>query len=211
MLLVALLGFGFAFVGSMPIAGPIAALVLSRGLQGRYAAASWIAVGCGLVEGLYAALAYWGFSTFLARYPVLTPISRGVGAAVMVGLGITFLRMRMSEDRADRPVRDTWWRSLLLGAWICAINPTLIISWSAVVTTIHGSEVISLAPRHALPFAAGVGGGATSWFLVMVALLRRYRERFSTATLQRTIRGLGLLLLGLGLWFAVRFVGYFTA
>lgn len=211
MLLVALLGYGFAFVGSMPIAGPIAALVLSRGMQGRYAAASWIAVGCGLVEGLYAALAYWGFSTFLARYPILTPISRGVGAAVMIGLGVSFLCMQMSEASSQRPARDTWWRSLLLGAWICAINPTLIISWSAVVTTIHGSELLTLAPRHALPFAAGVGGGATSWFLVMVALLRRYRERFSTATLQRTVRILGLLLIGLGVWFAVRFVGYFTS
>jgi len=211
MLLVALLGFGFAFVGSMPIAGPIAALVLSRGLEGRYAAASWIAVGCGLVEGLYAALAYWGFSTFLVRYPVVTPISRGVGAAVMLGLGVSFLRMRMSEASSERPAQDAWWRSLLVGAWICAINPTLIISWSAVVTTMHGSELVTLAPRHVVPFAAGVGSGATSWFLVMVALLRRYRDRFSTAALQRAVRGLAVLLLGLGLWFAIRFVGYFTS
>lgn len=79
------------------------------------------------------------------------------------------------------------------------------------VTTIHGSELIDLAPRHAVPFALGVGGGAASWFLVMVTLLRRYRERFSAQTLQSTVRLLGLLLIGLGVWFAVRFAHYFLA
>jgi len=115
------------------------------------------------------------------------------------------------RDFGPGHTRDTWWGSLLLGAWICAINPTLIISWSAVVTTIHGSELIDLAPRHAVPFALGVGGGAASWFLVMVTLLRRYRERFSAQTLQSTVRLLGLLLIGLGVWFAVRFAHYFLA
>jgi threonine/homoserine/homoserine lactone efflux protein len=44
------LGFAFGFVGSIPVAGPIAALVLSRGLEGRARSALSLAAGAALAE-----------------------------------------------------------------------------------------------------------------------------------------------------------------
>ncbi len=74
MLSALLAGFLFGFIGSMPVAGPIAGLVLSRGLQGRFASGANIAVGAALAEAAYACLAFWGFSTLLADHGWIDPL-----------------------------------------------------------------------------------------------------------------------------------------
>ena len=67
----------FGFAGSMPLAGPVAVLVVSRGALKEYTAAFRIGLGAAVAEGVYAFLAFWGFATFLARYPAVLPISHG--------------------------------------------------------------------------------------------------------------------------------------
>ncbi len=214
MLLAAILGFAFAWLGSVPIAGPIAALVLTRGLAGRVRSAAMVALGGAIVEALYACFAFWGFSTFLKRYPLIEPISRGVAAVILAVLGIMLLR-GMTE-KAPAPAGDeqaaalSEWRSFVLGASICALNPTLIATWTAVVTMLHGGGWIDLEGRQALPFGVGVLAGIVGWFLTLLAIIRRYRERFSTAAVGRVVRVIGAALLVLSSWFAFRFVRYFS-
>jgi hypothetical protein len=58
-LVTALLGLAFGFVGSIPVAGPISALVLYRGLDRRYKAATFIGVGGAVAEGAYAFLSFF--------------------------------------------------------------------------------------------------------------------------------------------------------
>ncbi len=210
MLLAAVLGFAFAWLGSIPIAGPIAALVVTRGLAGRIRSAALVALGGALVEAVYACLAFWGFSTFLKDYPLVEPISRGVAAAILAFLGVTFIR-GLGEGKPPPPDEDgaSQWQSFLLGASICALNPTLVATWTAVVTMLHGGGLVDLQGRQALPFGAGVLAGIVGWFSTLLAIIRRYRERFSRAALGRVVRVIGALLLVLSGWFAVRFVRYF--
>jgi threonine/homoserine/homoserine lactone efflux protein len=68
-LVAAIIGFCFGFFGSIPIAGPIAALVLQRGLVGRFRAGALIGAGAAFAEAGYAFMAFWGFSTFLEVPP----------------------------------------------------------------------------------------------------------------------------------------------
>ena len=210
MFLAALFGFLLGFVGSIPVAGPISALVVQRGVQGRFKAGAFIALGGGVVEAAYAFLAFWGFSTFLTKYPLIEPISRGAGAVVLLALGVSFLLKKAEDAEAPPDVRDSKRGSFLLGAWICAINPTLIATWSAAVTTLYSSGVLDFEGGHALPFAIGCASGITGWFLALLGIIRRYRERFSNVVLARVVNAVGVLLLGLGIWFGVRFVTYFT-
>jgi threonine/homoserine/homoserine lactone efflux protein len=210
MLIVALLGFLAGGLASVPIAGPISALVLARGLEGRFRAGLFIAMGAGLVEALYAFLAFWGFSTFLAQYPIIEPISQAGGAFVLLVLGVVFIRKGKERQKATAPARDSAWGSFALGAWICGINPTLIATWSAFVTMVHGSGIVDLTDsRMALPFAAGCALGICSWFVTLLAIIRRYHGRFRTETLVRVVRTIGVVLLVLSTWFAYRFVSYF--
>ena len=212
MFVAALLGFVFGWLGSVPVAGPIAALVVTRGIAGRMRSGAFIALGGGIAEALYAFLAFWGFSTYLTRYPIIVPISRAGGAIVLLVLGITFLVKPTSEQSVDDYApRDSAWGSFALGAWICLINPTLIATWSAVVTTLYSTEAIDFDSGQALPFAVGCALGIAGWFLTLLGLIRRYRERFSRATLAKVVRVIGALLLVLATWFAWRFVQYFRA
>lgn len=209
MVLAAVLGFVFGWVGSIPVAGPISALVVTRGLEGRFSSGVWIAVGGGVVEALYALLAFWGFSTYLAAYPILVPISRGAGAVVLIALGVVFLTKRDTEPRDVPEGRDAPVASFALGAWICAINPTLVATWTGVVTVLHGSGLVELRGAMAWPFAVGCALGIAGWFVTLLALIRRYRERFSEAVLRRVMRGVGGLLVIGGLWFVWRLAAHF--
>ena len=63
----------FGFVGSMPLAGPIAILAVARATRGRYGEALRVGLGAAVAEGIYAGIAFWGFTTFLARHAIVVP------------------------------------------------------------------------------------------------------------------------------------------
>jgi threonine/homoserine/homoserine lactone efflux protein len=208
-----LIGFVFGFVGSMPVAGPIGILVFGRGLQDRARSAIHLAVGSALAESVYAYLAFWGFSALLATHRWIEPISRGLAALILTGLGLHLLLKRpppeVAQPLADPAASNA--RSFLLGITITALNPTLMATWGAAVTALHSLDLVAFDSGRALPFSIGVCLGISTWFVVLLTLLARFRDRFHRATLDRTVRLMGLFLTLLGLFFAVRFVMYFRS
>jgi threonine/homoserine/homoserine lactone efflux protein len=208
MLVAALLGFAFGFVFSIPVAGPVSILVFGRGLEDRVRSGVYLAVGGALAESMYAYLAFWGFSELFALHPWLRPISRGVTAAILLGLGIHFMRKQSTassvEPKPDPNVGNK--RSFLLGVTVTALNPTLVATWSAAATFIHSWNLVDLDSNRALPFSVGVCLGISGWFVVLLLLLRRFRGRFEHSTLDRVVRTMGLLVVLFGLAFAVSFV-----
>lgn len=208
MLIAALIGFCFGFFGSVPVAGPIAALVLQRGLVGRFRAGALIGVGAAVAEAGYAFLAFWGFATFLVKYPLVEPISRLLAALILVGLGVSFARYAGARASNDKRPEDTTLGSLTLGFTITALNPTLIATWTAATTTLYSTDLIELHPSSAPVFAAGTLVGIAGWFGLLTTLLRRYRGRFNEQTLAKVVRGVGWFIVLLGLWFGYRFVEY---
>jgi len=205
-LVAAVVGLLFGFFGSIPVAGPISALVLHRGLERRYTSATFIGLGGALVEGGYAFLSFWSFSSFLARHAWIEPVSRGLAAAILFGLGVSFFRYKTKEDKEPDKKGDAPWQSFLFGASITAINPTLIATWSGIAVTLFSTGYIEMKPIEALPFAGGAAVGIGSWFTLFVAILRRYGDRFRPSTLERVVRSIGLALMGLAVWFTYRFI-----
>jgi threonine/homoserine/homoserine lactone efflux protein len=201
-----LIGFLFGFVGSMPVAGPIAALVLARALSARFRAAIAISIGAAVAEAGYAFLAFWGFSTLLVKYPVILPISRAAAAVILVTLGILLAWKQGKIHESTEPQRDHLTGSLLLGFTICALNPTLLATWTAASATLASTGLLEVTPRLAGPFAVAVSLGIISWFFVLLLLVRHFRERFRAETLAKLVRVIGTALVLLGLYFAYLFV-----
>lgn len=209
MLLAALIGFGFGFVGSMPIAGPIAVIVFARSLDARYRSALGVGLGCAIAESVYATLAFFGFSALLAEHAWIEPVSRGVAAAILLGLGLSFLlRKPTGEAPAERGAAGA--RSFLLGLSITALNPTLIATWTGAVTTLAGTGAVAVDAGLAPAFGLAAGLGIFSWYLVLVVLVRRFRDRFRRETLDRVLRVFGVFVMGVGVWFAIRLITWFT-
>lgn len=198
---VLLAGFLLGFVGSIPLAGPIALLVFSLVIDGRHRRAIGVGVGGAVAEGIYAFLAYWGLSAFLGAHPVLVPISRGITALVLAGIGIALLRRRPA---AAPPLRRSWpGAGFAVGFAITALNPTLIATYSAAVATLFSAGLVSMARSEALPFAATVTAGVALWFAVVVLAGRRHSHRFRRETLNGAVRAMGAFAVLLGVAFAI--------
>jgi threonine/homoserine/homoserine lactone efflux protein len=202
---VSVVAFVFAFVGSLPLAGPIALLVVSSAASKRYEEARRIAFGAAVAEGIYAFLAFWGFATFLARHALVLPISHGVTAIILGGLGAYFVfsKVRRREPTAsDPPKSGRFW----VGFSISALNPTLLVTWGAVTTFLYSKQLFPITGVLAVPFGFFAAAGIAIWGLTMVALLKHFQ--LPRATLTWVVRGIGVAMIGIGLWSGVELGRY---
>jgi threonine/homoserine/homoserine lactone efflux protein len=208
LLAVCVSAFVLGFVGSVPLAGPVAVMVLSRAAQGRYREALRIGLGASVAEGLYAGAAFWGFTTLLSRNALVVPVSRGAAAIVLLALGVRFMFWRPASKDDSRENKAG---TALLGFTVSALNPTLFITWSAAAAIVHsGSDGPgSHTQLDAVPFGAAAAAGIAAWFFVLVALVRRYEGSLPRNALAWAVRALGLCLVALGVWSAVRLGAWF--
>jgi threonine/homoserine/homoserine lactone efflux protein len=206
MVAAALLGFCFGYIGSMPVAGPIAVLVFGRGLEDRTRNGLYLASGAAIAESVYAYLAFWGFSAFLTRYPWIVPTSRVAAAVLLTALGVHFYLRRPKPAGASAPAQNHGnKRSFFLGFTITALNPTLIATWTAAVTTLYSLDIVSFHSSEALPFSFGAFSGIVGWFATLLYLMNRFKARFSRTSIDRLVHVMGILLIVLGLGIAARF------
>lgn len=199
----ALLGLCLGYIGSMPVAGPIAVLVLGRGLEDRSRNGLYIALGAAIAESVYAYLAFWGFSAFLTSYPWVESVARVAAAVLLMGLGVHFYRKRPADKPIERPSNVGNKRSFFLGFTITALNPTLIATWTFTVTTVYSFGIVTFNPLNALPFSLGAFSGIVLWFATMLYLLKRFRSKFARAGLDRLMRVMGVVLICAGFAVAV--------
>jgi len=204
--------FVLSFLASMPIAGPIAAIVVSKGLGGQSRAGFFIAIGAAFAEAFYAGLAFLGITAMVERYPLLLPISRLLGCLILIGLGVFFVVKKPkaeaatgAEPGAPTPT-TTDVGSLFLGFSITALNPTLIVTWTGAVSAVTASKILRVHEWDAVPFALGVLLGIISWFSTLLALLARFKRKLQPTSVHRSIQGMGVFLVLLGVGFAVRTV-----
>jgi threonine/homoserine/homoserine lactone efflux protein len=198
-----LIAVAFGFFGSMPLAGPIAVMVFSRASRRRYAEALQIGVGAAVAEALYAGVAFWSFTSLLARHPLVVPVSRAVTAVVLSALGVRFAMWKTRDPKEEEEHHSG---TSLVGFSLSAINPTLLVTWSAAVAFLYSKGLGESSAWAALPFALCAGAGIALWFTILVAVLRKFEGRLPLALLNWTIRALGIALVGLGLWSGVQFV-----
>jgi threonine/homoserine/homoserine lactone efflux protein len=198
----------FGFMGSMPLAGPIAIMAVARASRGKYGEAMRIGLGAAAAEGIYAGLAFWGFTTFLARHAIVVPISQAVTTIVLTAIGVRFSFWKPTESHGD--ARENKAGTALLGFSVSAINPTLLLTWSAAVAALYSRGLKEPSPAYALPFglcaAAGIGG----WFVVLAALFKRFGGKLPETAITWVIRSMGLVLVVLALWSAAKLVHSFA-
>jgi threonine/homoserine/homoserine lactone efflux protein len=202
-LAVSIVAFVVGFFGSLPLAGPIALLVVSNGASGHYREALRIAFGAAVAEGIYAFLAFWGFATFLTRYSWVLPLSQGVTAIVLCVLGARFLFFFKLKDEEAKPGEEPKPGRFWVGFSISALNPTLLATWGAVTTFLYARQLVHFTGLLAIPFGVFAAVGIAAWGLLMVALLKRFRRRLPLAALGWLVRSMGAVLIGVGVWSGV--------
>lgn len=196
-MIASLAGFLMGFIGSMPVAGPTSLVVLHRGMLARYRDGWAVGLGGGLVEGVYCAIAVYGLSTLRGHFTIFTPLARAASILLLLAVGMYFIfgpqenphKTAMTESSVTN-----WGHQFLIGLSIAALNPTLILTWSASVATIFPIINLALNGHQGIRFAAGVVIGIITWFTILLALLRRFRSHFPFSLHHKVIKSIGLFL-----------------
>lgn len=197
------LGFVLGMIGSVPVAGPVSAMVMHRAMAGRYREGIMVAAGAAMMESLYCAMVLSGHDAILGRWPRIETSLRMTGSLVMVLLGVYFvffLRLKPFHDTGNAPARDQGMkRHFTLGVSLVAINPAVPVNWSAIVTVVHtvGLGLVGLA--RGVAFVIGVGAGVLGWFGAVVFMLRHMGSKFSLRFFQSLLRALGFVLMAAGM------------
>ena len=200
MVIALLIGLALGFFGSVPVAGPIAVLVFTYGLAGRFRSAVFLSLGAAAAEAIYACAAFWGVGTLLARYPSVVLASNGVIGSLLIAVGVVLIRRESSAvDEKRSNVREA--RALTLGFTIAILNPTFLVTWSAVTAALYGAGFVSEGRVVAAPFAIGVFGGIVAWFSLLLYLIQRFSGRFTRNFLDRVVKIMGIFLMLIGGWF----------
>ena len=201
-------GFSMAFFGSMPPVGPIAVLLLERGVSGRDREGRGIALGAAVAETAYCGLAMAGVSELMKRYAIVETIARLVGIGVLLALGVYFARFTTSSSATEgAPVSTSRKRPVALGFTVSAANPVLIITWSGSIATLLSFAHLRFDFAERAVFVGGVFVGMFGWFHLFLWMLRRYRDRITLRAAQWTVRLAGWAMIALALWGALLFFG----
>jgi len=194
-----LVAFLFGFITSIPPAGPIAALMIQHSAKGEHRRALRIGMGAALVECLFAGTAAGALWVVSGRVALLHQIGFMVASLLFPVVGLRLIFWKASPAAEGRGAPHAGVR---LGATIAALNPAPLVGWGTVVTLLHSGHFIvdgALIPLFGL---AG-GAGVASWNLLLISLLKRHLGRLPPAFLATFVRGVGCLLVGIGLWSAL--------
>jgi len=149
---------------------------------------------------------YWQKKPLLIRQAipnVVAPLSRAVTAIVLAAIGVRFVFWRPT---ADRDVRENKAGTALLGFSVSAINPTLLLTWSAAVAALYSHGLEEAPAIYAIPFGLCAAAGIAAWFVTLAALFKKYGGKLPQAALTWIIRSMGLVLVVLALWSGVKLV-----
>jgi threonine/homoserine/homoserine lactone efflux protein len=190
MLLTFLLSTLLAFVASMPITGPLAAILLAEGLAGRTERGVAAACGGSIPKAAWAGLAWIGTSAI--------PIEFSGHPVVKVALAATLVFAAIGLWRPAKPHRrPTVKGGFALGLAMTGLNPTLVVSHAAMAAWCMGVGVGEPGLVGALAFAAGTLVGSVAWYVAMVYIADRLREQLTEKAVPRINRGLAVGLCGL--------------
>lgn len=189
------LGVVFGFISAVPVAGPVSAVVFSRGMRGKYGQGRWIAYGAAIVEGAYTFLAFWGFKNFLADLSFIFVASNIVAALILACLGLYFFgakKLRNPVTAEEAEVQGE--KAFFVGAGMSLVNPTLIATWTAAVTTLYSTNLFEFTDLNGMLFSTGVAFGIAFWFALMLRLMEKNLNRLNPRVLDVGLKCVGVSL-----------------
>jgi threonine/homoserine/homoserine lactone efflux protein len=186
---------GFAIAASP---GPIFFLCLRRTLlRGRlYGLVSGL--GVATADGIYAAIAAFGFAALASTVLSDRRPLAAVGGAVLIGLGLRILFQQRQDTVTAPPATQrglAWAYVSTLGLTIT--NAATIISFAALAATLGLGAGAGLAKPGALVAGVLVGSATWWWLLAVAAALLRARVTPALVRGTSTFSSLAIAVLGM--------------
>ena len=202
MVLPSLIGYWFGFLGAIPVAGPVSALVLNHGLKKNNGRGMALASGAALAESVYVFLAFMGFNFLFLSIPRFEYFSKWAASLILIVLGFYFILQKPSKNPSKTPSQPKGKKrsAFLFGFTVSMLNPTLIATWTTVITTIHAYHPFEYTALNSIVFSLGVAIGIISWFAFVLFLIRKNHHRINDKWIRWILMVVGILLICLGLF-----------
>ncbi len=121
-----LIGFAAGFLLSVPVAGPIAAMVVSEALRGNLRKAARVAIGSSFVEFFYVFLGMFGITYLLKFYQPFIPYLFLAGGVLIFFVSIKIFKQKFDIGDKTEEEKSGGFR---MGASANIGNPSLFFSW----------------------------------------------------------------------------------
>ena len=126
-----------------------------------------------------------------------------VGAILLLVLGGYFLFAKFSDEpTTTTPSRWGDWSGML----ISALNPSLILTWSALVAIAIATTSIDPTIPQKLLFASGVGVGIALGYVTLITTMRQWGEALNASVIRTIIRVVGAGFIAGSVWNIVQLV-----
>ncbi len=176
--------------------GPIGLLTIQRTLQSGPAVGLATGLGAAAADAVYGAVGAFGVTALIAALTAArTPLVVG-GGAFLLWMAWGIWRAPVVERAADvRGGADLL--RCFAGTFVLTLsNPATILSFIAVFGALAGR----MAVGSPWVMIAGVLLGSALWWLLLTALVGRFRERFDSRWRRRVNRVSALVLAGFACW-----------
>ena len=206
-------GIVLGILSSILPLGPVTVLVVRRSLAADHRGALKIGLGRVVPECIYCGLAAFGITALLDRFPDVRVGIEGLGTVLFLVIGIWLwvqdprppTSATGEEDEASRARRQRWgdWSGFI----ISALNPTLILSWSAGIAIAMSMLRVEPTTLDKLIFPVALGVGIVLGYLILVDGLRRWGERIGDHLLRWILRAMAVVFILTAIANGLRLVG----
>jgi len=207
-LIAALTGFLSGLVLCIPV-GPINLTIINEGARRGFWWAALIGLGASLMEVIYCAIAFTGFSSFFGNKYIKAAMEV-FSFAFMLFLGIKFLMAKTVsapihisraadklEDRIEEKLHPH--SAFFTGMVRVMANPGVLLFWIFLAVYFTSRDLVSDNWQDKFACIGGVAAGTSLWFIGLSWGVSRGHGRFSEKTLLRIEHLSGVGLIGLGL------------
>ncbi|MDB6054710.1 MAG: Lysine exporter protein [Verrucomicrobiales bacterium] len=201
-------GFIAGFLVSIPV-GPINVTIINEGARRGFMWAFLIGLGAVHMEAIYCALSFAGLTTFFDSKVVKTAMEL-FSFNLMLWLGLKYLRMHAVESTspsADKVEEKLHPHSAFMTGFVRVLgNPGVLMMWLTLAATFTSHDWVDPNWGSKGLCIAGVGMGASLWFLMLSYLVSMRKKGFSTRTLLRMSKISGAVLLIAAAFIGVKIV-----
>jgi threonine/homoserine/homoserine lactone efflux protein len=199
-LIAALTGFGFGFLVSIPV-GPVNLGIMNEGAQRGFKYGALIGVGASIMEFIYCALAFTGFSSFF-QTGYVKAVMEVFSFAFMIFLGMKFLLASSihTPGRMEKHIQGKLHPSspFMKGFVMVLGNPGVLLGWIVLSAYFMSRDWVQPNTESKGACTLGVMLGTSAWFTGLAYAASLGHKKFSEKTLLRMERGSGISLLALG-------------
>lgn len=193
-------GLFIGFLMCIPI-GPINVWVINTHLKRSATKALSIAAGGSLMDVVYFFVILSGLSLFEISEEV-TFYFKVVGISLIFILGLKELVSRQVtvEVEKTKETPKSVLAGLLLGVAIYTSNPTLIFTMTGLGAFVKSLDLFSMSRLNIIMISFGLGIGSFLWFVFLVKVVDRFKEKIRNNYLTIFTRVSGGLMIGLSLF-----------